>query len=206
MQHYIVEIVGTITMSKRNKMNTIRIIAGLWRGRRLEVLDVDGLRPTTDRVRETVFNWLMPNLAGARCLDLFAGTGALGFESLSRGASFVQCVELNKLAAKSIQKNAVDLMMESAHNQIAIEQTDALQFLTRKSPYTFDIVFLDPPFKSSVLASTIELLDQNDWLSNRALVYIEQSTKSVLPDLPSAWTIHRKAKAGQSAFYLLRTG
>lgn len=193
-------------MNKRAKLNTIRIIAGQWRGRRLPVLDVEGLRPTTDRVRETLFNWLMPDIVNARCLDLFAGSGALGLESLSRGADFVQFVESNRSVAQNLQKN-VELLLGDSDKKIKsdIKNQNALDFLQNETSTQFDIVFLDPPFQSDVLAASLQLLIDKQWLSQNATVYIEQDSSKPLVDMSPHWNLHRKGKAGQSAYYLFIT-
>ena len=199
-------------MSKRAKLNTIRIIGGQWRGRRLDVPDEVGLRPTIDRVRETLFNWLMHDVAGARCLDLFAGTGALGLESLSRGASFVQFVESNKSAADGLNKNLELLLKKSGneeihkeeHNIAHVAQRNALELLSVAPDEPFNIVFLDPPFQEKLLVQTLDLLIKNSWLAEGAMIYVEQAANanSQLNDLPDSWTLHRQGNAGQSAYCL----
>ena len=187
-------------MNKRIKSNSIRIIAGQWRGRKLNVLDAEGLRPTTDRVRETVFNWLMYEVQGARCLDLFAGTGALGIEALSRGARFVQFVESNQAAARAIEANINTLQAEPSAAQV-IGQT-AERFLAKPPQTPFDLVFLDPPFADGLLPSMINQLNTGSWLTDRAWVYVEQDVKHAPTDVPAHWRLHREGKAGQSRYRL----
>ena len=194
---YIVGIAQEITMNKRAKSNSIRIIAGQWRGRRLPVLDSHGLRPTTDRVRETLFNWLMHDVPGAHCLDLFAGTGALGFECLSRGAASVQFVEADRRVAEQVQSN-INLL--DARESAQVTNTSAAAFLTRPPSRPMDLVFLDPPFSAELLPEVIKLLTTNNWLADNAMVYVEQSSS----DLPLTvdWNLHRSGRAGQSAYCL----
>ncbi len=192
-------------MSKRTKLNTIRIIAGQWRGRRLSVANVQGLRPTTDRVRETLFNWLALEIEGARCLDAFAGTGALGLESLSRGAKFVQFIETDLQAKENLQQNLKQLNHDLDNFNSEIIAGNTIELLSCEPSKKFEIVFLDPPFQSKLLALSMQLLVENNWLSKEAIIYVEQSANDQLPELPAAWQIHRQGKAGQSAYYLLRT-
>jgi len=186
-------------MNKRVKSSSIRLIAGQWRGRRLPVINSLGLRPTTDRVRETVFNWLMHEIAGARCLDLFAGTGALGLECLSRGASEVQFVEADKRVAAALRENLLQLKVGE---EAALVEANSLRFLRTVPRKPFDLVFLDPPFQSDLLPSAIELLQSDGWLSSQAIVYVEQSTSAEAVVVPASWDTFRHAKAGQSSFSL----
>ena len=187
-------------MNKRVKSNSIRIIAGRWRGRKLEVIDAEGLRPTTDRVRETLFNWLMHELPGARCLDLFAGTGALGFESLSRGAEFVQFVELEPRACKAIAHSLRQFEVLESQAQVATNRAESFLLKTPEKP--FDVVFLDPPFAQNLLPKLIDLLVQSAWLSDRALIYIEQPSTADSVGVPAEWELHRNGRAGQSQYGL----
>ena len=167
-------------MHKKPQSNSIRIIAGEWRGRRLRVLDREGLRPTTDRVRETVFNWLMPDISGARCLDLFAGTGALGLESLSRGAAFVQFCELDRAAAGLLANN-VNTLLSSSRGSSGSERadvmcSDALRYLKQIDSEPYDIIFLDPPFDGlQLLRAVLRLIHQRGLLAADGLVYIENN-------------------------------
>jgi len=182
--------------------NSVRIIAGQWRGRRVPVLNSEGLRPTTDRVRERLFNWLMHDVAGARCLDLFAGSGALGLECLSRGAAFVQFVESDKRIAQNLRVSVNLLSQGDATDTNAhIHESHGVHFLKQVSQ-PFDIVFLDPPFQSDLLVSCIDALQQYNCLTDNALVYIEQAAKTDLPKLPEGWEIHREGTTGQSRYAL----
>lgn len=191
-------------MSKQSKKNSVRIIAGDWRGRKLPVIDLPGLRPTTDRVRETLFNWLMHELYDTQCLDLFAGSGALGFESLSRGASYVQFVESSHIAAAAIQNSLELLKLNRASTRAQLQQSDALRFLARPASMTFGLVFLDPPFQSNLIERAADLLEANSWLSDDATIYIECDASKSLADLPANWLIRKQGKFGQSAFYLFQ--
>jgi len=189
-------------MSKHAKSNSIRLIAGQWRGRRLPVQDSTGLRPTTDRVRETLFNWLMHQVHGSQCLDLFAGTGALGLESLSRGAAYVQFVEANRSVAQMLNQNIELLQANRETTKAEVANQDALLFLDKTPGRQYDLVFLDPPFESELLEPAINLLHQYQWLSNRASVYIEQGGKQPPSVVPKSWTLYRQGRAGQSVYFL----
>ncbi len=197
---HIVEISHKITMNKRAKSNTIRLIAGQWRGRKLAVLDAEGLRPTADRVRETLFNWLMYEVPGARCLDLFAGTGALGLESISRGAQFVQFVETSVPVADAIKLNLKTL--NASVDQAQVSTLPAQRFLSKPPGEPFDIVFLDPPFASSELQPALEKLVRHGWLSDKALIYIEEPKHQAAVEVPAQWHIKREGKTSQSCFRL----
>jgi 16S rRNA (guanine966-N2)-methyltransferase len=180
--------------------NTLRIIGGRWRGRKLRFADGEGLRPTTDRVRETLFNWLQPVIHGARCLDLFAGSGALGLEALSRGAIEVQFIERNPQAVKALQENLA--LLHADNGQVL--QGDALTFL-RSPAQPFDVVFLDPPFRQDLLNPALTLLAQENWLAPGARIYIELEAEQGEPSLPVGWELLRSKKAGQAAYHLAAT-
>lgn len=179
--------------------NRVRIIAGRWRGRRIEFPDAHGLRPTPDRVRETLFNWLQPTIAGAKCLDLFAGSGALGFEALSRGAASAVLLERDREVCRQLRANAELLRADG----VEIECADALQWLRTAPPRRFDIVFLDPPFASELLQAACELLDARNWLAPGASVYLEAPADARLL-LPPTWSIARSKQAGQVGYHLAR--
>ncbi len=179
---------------------SIRIIAGTWRRRRLIVPKVAGLRPTPDRVRETLFNWLDPWLPGARCIDLFAGTGALCLEALSRGAASVVMVEASPEVAATLRENVARLGAEAAH----VVECDAIEYL-RRPPEPFDIVFLDPPFESHLIALASELLEERGWIRPGGLVYIEAPRQMKALPIPTAWERLRSQTAGQVGYHLVRT-
>lgn len=167
----------------------VRIIAGRWRGRKLDVIDSPGLRPTPDRVRETLFNWIQQEIAGARCLDLFAGTGALGFEALSRDAAEVVMVESNPKIVESLKQQAQILKSENQSIQLA----DAMTWL-QQGAKAFDIIFLDPPFKQGFIEECCHLIIEESLLNTNGLVYIESEKNLTLPE---GWHIRKQKKAGQ---------
>jgi 16S rRNA (guanine966-N2)-methyltransferase len=175
----------------------LRIIGGDWRGRKLAFEAVDGLRPTPDRVRETVFNWLMAVVPGAKCLDAFAGSGALGLEALSRGAGAVDFVELNAAASQQLRANLALLKCDSG--KVCTSSAEA--FLAA-SQQVYDLVFLDPPFRKALLASCIPLLEER--LAASSWVYIETGKEEQLPILPEYWQLHREKSAGQVAYRLFK--
>ncbi len=189
----------TSTYDQGKSTGKIRIIAGKYRGRKLPVLMAEGLRPTTDRVKETVFNWLMPYLSNANCLDCFAGSGSLGFEALSRGAAHVTLVELNKAAARQLSANKTLLKAEN----LTICNTDVLSFLNLGSPNTnkafYDLVFLDPPFNQQLIEHTAKRL--NNKLSEQALIYVEMEANSN-QEIPNSWHMIKQKVAGQVAYQL----
>ena len=167
-------------------------------------MDIPGLRPTTDRVRETLFNWLMCEVHNTNCLDLFAGSGALGFESLSRGAKYVQFVEYSRDAADTIQNNFDQLKVNCETTRAALDNSEALKYLAGATSVRFDIVFLDPPFNSDLIVPAAELLEAKSWLSDDAVIYIECDAAKDLSGLPPSWMKRKQAKVGQSAFYLFQ--
>jgi 16S rRNA (guanine966-N2)-methyltransferase len=179
----------------------LRIIGGTWRGRRLRFPPQEEIRPTPDRVRETLFNWLGVRVQGARCLDLFAGSGALGLEALSRGAAQVTFVERDATAVQELRARLGEWGATGAH----VEQGDAVRFLGT-APQAFDIVFLDPPFASTALAQTSRLLEERHWLSARALIYVETDARSGLPALPQTWEVTKAKQAGAVGYHLLTRG
>lgn len=182
--------------------NRVRLVGGTWRGRVLGFPDAPGLRPTPDRVRETLFNWLQPVLPGSHCLDLFAGTGALGFEALSRGAASVTLVEQAPAVAAHLRANALRLAATGAQ----IIERDAMLFLKQPLARPFDIVFLDPPFHQGLVDRAISALSRPGMLSPSALVYVESGVAEPEPPVPDTWSLHRDKQAGQVAYRLFRVG
>lgn len=174
----------------------IRIIGGQWRGRKLPVPNSPGLRPTTDRVRETLFNWLAPVIQGARCLDCFAGSGALGLEALSRYAGSVTLLEFERPVAQQLEKN---LALLQGNGKVV--NTNTLSWLATPAQ-PFDVVFLDPPFRKGLLAETVTLLEQQGWLADEAWIYVEAEAESAAADVPANWQLHREKVAGQVAYRL----
>lgn len=187
-------------MSKRKRSGTIRIVGGRWRGRQVRVLNRPGLRPSTDRARETLFNWLGPWLDGARCLDLFAGSGVLGLEALSRGGACATLVEEDRAAAALIGEQIGNLDT----NKAFIEQADALVFLRRKIASRYDVVFLDPPYASGLVEECLGLLEQYDWVAPNAYLYLERGADERPFELPKGWSVERQGRCGHCAMYLLR--
>lgn len=151
----------------------LRIIGGDFRGKKINFLNREGLRPTPSRVRETLFNWLMTDIKGANCLDCYAGSGALGFEALSRGAKSVTFLEKNKCNYHELQKNSQSFNVPLAINII---HTDAIEFL-KNSRKQFQIIFLDPPFSSNLIEKSLELIKKNQLLADEGKIYIESSDK-----------------------------
>lgn len=183
-------------------LGEVRVIAGLWRGRKLPVLNAEGLRPTTDRVKETLFNWLMMDVAGSRCLDCFAGSGSLGIEALSRQAQAVVFLEKFANASAQLKKNLNALKAENG----TVFHTDTLQFLSQKnSNAPFDIVFVDPPFHQGFVPQVLSALAQNGWLAENALIYVETEKTHAPLDLPESWQVLKEKTAGQVVSRLIRT-
>ena len=176
----------------------IRIIGGILRNSRLNVPDLPGLRPTPERVRETLFNWLAPTLAGVRALDLCAGTGALGIEALSRGAAAVQFVEPERAAAEALRANLARL--KAGGGEVAA--IDAARFL-QGAARPFGLVFLDPPFALQLWSPLAQRLEQGGWLTEAAQVYVE-SPQGASFALPSNWLLHREGHAGEVHYALYR--
>ena len=183
----------------RNDSSRLRIIGGRWRSRRLEFPDLPELRPTQNRVRETLFNWLAPRLPGARCLDLFAGSGALGIEALSRGAAEIVFVERRPTAIRALRENLAQLKAEGAR----VEPGEALTWL-RQPGTPFEIVLLDPPFGQGLLESVCAALEAGGWLAETAWIYLEAEAAFPLLSLPAHWMPYREKKAGAVAYRLVR--
>jgi 16S rRNA (guanine966-N2)-methyltransferase len=189
---------GTHVNRGAGRTGSVRIIAGRWRGRRIPVPDVPGLRPTGDRVRETLFNWLAPELPGARCLDLFAGSGALGLEALSRDAAAACFVDRDRRATEALRVLLGTLGVVNAR----LVASDAEAFL-RGTPEPWDVVFLDPPFAAADLGKLCTLLAAG-WVRPGSRVYLETDRRNALPALPPGWELHRESTAGEVRFALAR--
>lgn len=178
----------------------LRIIGGQWRGRRINVIASEGLRPTPDRIRETVFNWLQMWIPGASCLDLFAGSGALCLEALSRGATRAVMVEKSHEAATMIRQN-IELL--EATNAVVVNE-DSQRYLLSKAD-AFDIVFVDPPFKNhELIGASFAALNQQGWIKPGGWVYIESSSALAVPELPRGWVLEHSKTAGQVGYHLAR--
>lgn len=181
----------------RGYRDEFRIIAGQWRRRKLKFPALPGIRPSPDRVRETLFNWLREHVEGARCLDLFAGSGALGLEALSRGAARVVFVDRERAAVEALRAHLESLHAEGGE----VFQSDALAWLSA-APRPFDLVFLDPPFESELLVAVLTALSRG-WLKPRAFVYMEYPADRP-PPLSSPWQVWRESRAGRVGFSLVQ--
>jgi 16S rRNA (guanine966-N2)-methyltransferase len=191
--------------TNRGNSRELRIIAGQWRGRRLRFPAGPDIRPTPDRVRETLFNWLAPHLRGARVLDLFAGSGALGLEALSRGAAYAMFIDADPRSIGALRGHFDEWRVPVG--QAEALRTDAAAFVAatpRAGASPFDIVFLDPPFAAGLWAPVAERLERNGWLAEGAFVYLEAPARASLAGLPSCWASWREGKAGEVGYHLFR--
>lgn len=184
------------------KRHSVRIIGGSWRGRRIAVPDLPGLRPTPDRVRETLFNWLQFDIAQTRCLDLFAGTGVLGFEALSRGAAEVVFVEQAESAARSLHEHIGQF---GAGGHARVRSMDATRFLAGPAD-AFDVVFLDPPFAQGLVPPSLAALAAGPWLRSGGFAYVESERTAGEPLPPAGWSLTRSKYAGEVGYHLMRRG
>ncbi|MEE4660841.1 MAG: 16S rRNA (guanine(966)-N(2))-methyltransferase RsmD [Halieaceae bacterium] len=181
----------------------LRIIGGEWRGRKLRFPAAKGLRPTPDRVRETLFNWLAAVIAGRHCLDAFAGSGALGLEALSRGASWVDFIEENPRCIDQLRGHLQTLQCERAR----CERQDLLRWLGNRSPgQAYDLVFLDPPYDANLHEAAAIALEQGGWLSADAWLYVESRAQNPAPALPACWQPHREKTMGDVRAAVYRRG
>jgi len=192
--------------SRGAQSRVIRVIGGTLRGRRWRFPDIPDIRPTPDRVRETLFNWLGPRVIGTRCLDLFAGSGALGLEALSRGASSVVFVEQNAAVARALS----ELMTEWNVQGAEVVRADAFSYLRAPTtptagtqPRAFDVVFLDPPFAAGLQSPAAALLEERGWLAPQALIYMECAARDTAPVLPGTWSSLKSKQAGEVGYHLL---
>ena len=186
------------TANKKAGSGQVRIIAGQWRSRKLPIHDLDGLRPTTDRVRETLFNWLANDIAHARVLDCFGGSGALALESLSRYASYAKIIELQRPAAMQLKANLNTLKCDNAE----VLNADTLVVLQNGCEQGFDVVFIDPPFRKGLAEKTIQLLDSQGWLNDGALIYVEVESELTQMAVPATWQPLKDKTAGQVSYRL----
>jgi 16S rRNA (guanine966-N2)-methyltransferase len=182
---------------RAERSRVLRIIGGAWRGRKLRFPASPAIRPTPDRVRETLFNWLGAATQAARCLDLFAGSGALGLEALSRGAAHVTFIEQDAAAVRELRARLAEWQAADAR----VERADALRYLAGAAR-PFDIVFLDPPFASGLLSRAAALLEERRWLTAGALIYVECAAREPLPALPGSWQALRAKQAGEVGYHL----
>ena len=190
------------TTGKKEPPGRLRIVAGNWRSRLLEIADVKGLRPTSERIRETLFNWLMPTIHGTKCLDLFAGTGGLGLEALSRGASECVFVEKSSRAACVLERNVRKLNADGA----TVLKQDAYDYLAEAGRERFDLVFLDPPFATESVGELCRLIHKGNLLTAGGKVYVEQDRSANEPELPEGWRTWKRGTAGKVRYSLVGPG
>jgi len=182
---------------RAERSRVLRIIGGTWRGRKLRFAASAAIRPTPDRVRETLFNWLGVAVRGAHCLDLFAGSGALGLEALSRGAAQVTFIERDATAARELGELLAAWQAANAR----VVRADALRYLAGIAR-PLDIVFLDPPFASQLLSQAAARLEEHHWLEAGALIYVECAAREGLPPLPASWQPLKAKQAGEVGYHL----
>ena len=186
-----------------NKRRNVRIISGTSRGSKIHFPDLPGLRPSGDRIRETLFSWLQPSIAGYRCLDMFAGSGALGFEAVSRGAAHVIMIEKNQTACAALQDNASRLRFDKI-DIIAADVLNQTLYNQRLDRHQFNLVFIDPPFADNLHAQAIECVIDNGLLLPDGLVYLETGKRSQAASVPANWQLHREKVAGEVRMQLYR--
>jgi 16S rRNA (guanine966-N2)-methyltransferase len=182
----------------KNSRHSLRIISGKWRGRKLSFPVLPGLRPTPDRIRETLFNWLAPHIHGARCLDLFAGSGALGLEALSRGASHVDFYD----SAYPVIGHIKDCLTRFDTHAAKVYLAEIPEQLPQTSTQAFNIIFLDPPFHQGLLEPCCHWLENHGWVAAKAMIYLECEATLPLLNLPEQWQVHHSKKAGQVSYHL----
>jgi 16S rRNA (guanine966-N2)-methyltransferase len=188
-------------MKSVEKQSSVRVIAGTWRSRVISFPLVEDLRPTSNRVRETLFNWLQNRVKGEDCLDLFAGSGACGIEALSRGARSVHFIERNRQVAQSIEQN-LSLLKASP---IVVHTADVIKWLSntnRNDESKYGLVFIDPPYHDNLELTCCKLLEESGNLKPTALIYLESDKTISAGDLPKNWTIEKAKRAGSVKFYL----
>ena len=192
-------------MAKTRKGSSrLRIIGGEWRSRQLPFVEVPGLRPTPDRVRETLFNWLQGDIVGARCLDLFAGSGAIAFEALSRRAAEVVMVEKHAKAAQQLRDN-LQILEGQSESRAKIINTDAVKFLGQ-FPAPFDLIFLDPPYRKGFLPLVLDQIVEQGLLTERGLIYLEHESEESFDWTDWNLEVRKESKAGQVSGFLLEQG
>ncbi|BAP58478.1 16S rRNA (guanine(966)-N(2))-methyltransferase RsmD [Candidatus Tachikawaea gelatinosa] len=189
-------------INTKKKFGKIRIIGGKWKNKKISVINNQELRPTSNRMRETLFNWLMPYIDKAFCLDCYAGTGALGLEAISRNAQHVTFLELQEKIFKILIENIKEI---KAEKYIIANKTDTIYWLSNKSNYRYDIIFIDPPFLKNLLKKTIDFLEKNHWLSDKAIIYIESKKEKINEynfNIPKNWLLQHKKSMGNVTCFL----
>lgn len=179
--------------------NKLKIIGGKWRSRHIVFSETPGLRPTPARVRETLFNWLQYDIAGSHCLDLYAGSGALGFEAASRGAKKIVQVEQDKQACWQLKTNAHALTA----SQVKIVNSEVFRFLAG-DPEIFDVAFLDPPFGKGLAVQTCQWLEDKEWLADKAKIYLESESNLSVQEIPDNWKLLREKQTGEVCYRLFK--
>lgn len=179
------------------KKGFIKIISGKWRGHKIPIYKTKDLKPTLSRMKETLFNWLTPNIQNTNCLDCFSGTGNLGIEALSRNAASVTLLEKNYKTIIYLKKILKKLKTKNA----IVIQTDTMKYLKKKGN-AYDIIFLDPPFKKKILIKTAFLLEKNGWLKKKTIIYIETEKKTNIKKLPKNWILYKKKNNKKIYYYL----
>ena len=187
-------------MPEKPGNSSIRIIAGEWRSRRLPVIDVPGLRPSGDRSRETLFNWLQAHIPGSKCVDLFAGTGALGFEAASRGAVSVALLERDSRALAYLGRSKDLLNAE----QVSIHHGVAMRWLDEQDADTYNIIFVDPPFQEDLGEAVLQKIAQSECLVAGGFVYLESPASKVAPAPPPGWSIWKEKGLGEVRMQVFR--
>ena len=187
---------------KPAKHGFIRLISGKWRGKKLPVKDKEGLRPTTDRTKETLFNWLMHDVRDASCLDCFSGSGSLAFEALSRFAKKAVLLEQDKHIAQQLKENLQILNVDNA----CVIETDSINYLQQTATQAFDLVFVDPPFNKGLVSPCCYALEENGYLTAQALIYIEMEIQSTNNNLPNNWQLLKEKSTGQVTYQLYLRG
>ena len=192
---------------RANSTGQIRIIGGQWRGRKLPVLNAEGLRPTTDRNKETLFNWLMPYVNDARCLDVFAGSGGLGLEALSRYAAHCDFIELDNQAVSQLESN-LSLLKVNEVASAKVHQGNALNILKGLNALTptelpYDVVFVDPPFGKDLVAPALISLAENNLVQSGSVVYLEHESTLTTPTLPTHWQVIKEKHTSALRYMLI---
>tara|TARA_R100001377_G_scaffold3624_3_gene2092 strand:+ start:5724 stop:6329 length:606 start_codon:yes stop_codon:yes gene_type:complete len=187
--------------AKGKSSNSLRIIAGKWRSRKLSFPDLEGLRPTADRVRETLFNWLQERIVRADCLDLFAGSGACGIEALSRGARHVTFVDVSPVAIGAIRSN-LGLLQAADFELVCKDSLTWIPTTRQAGGPCFDIAFIDPPFASSLLGRAAMALERSGLLRQEALIYMESAQEIATTQVPANWRLSKSKRAGTVYYYL----